>query len=184
MATALDPSEQRFGSFFRREIVPHIASLEAERQQRRSRLIRTAGGFAIAVPTIAWTLWPLSPAWALAAGAVLTAIGIMLARRQQQRFRERLRKLVMPAVCNAIGDIEHTSGHAPGVPFDELESLGLLPRHHQRRIDDVFSGRHRDTGFVMAEAHLLRRGSKNRRRTVLRGHVLAIDVPREIPQKF
>ena len=48
----------------------------------------------------------------------------------------------------------------------------------------MFTGRHRDTAFVMAEARLRqqRRSGRHRRsRTVFRGLILSIAVPREIP---
>jgi hypothetical protein len=53
-------------------------------------------------------------------------------------------------------------------------------------VDDVFEGRHRDTEFVMAEAGLRYRsgGSKSRTRTVFRGVILAIEVPRTVPARI
>jgi hypothetical protein len=92
----------------------------------------------------------------------------------------------MPAVCRAVGDLSHSVGHAPGIPFDHLKALGLLPRHNRQQIDDVFEGRHRDTGFVMAEARLRQRsgGRRSQTRTVFRGLILAIEAPREIPARI
>jgi Protein of unknown function (DUF3137) len=117
---------------------------------------------------------------------IALVIGMHLLGSQQQRFRHRVRDLVMPAICRAIGDLRHSAGSAPGIPFDDLESLGLLPRHNRRQVDDVFEGRHRDTEFAMAEARLRYRsgGRKSRTRTVFRGLIFAIEVPRDVPARI
>jgi hypothetical protein len=174
--------ERRLAEFFQREIAPRIGSFEAERVEARARFITTAIAFAAAIPILLYVLWPLDPGWAVLATAVPLAIGVTVLSSQQRKFRHRVRDLVMPAICAAIGDLQHGAGDASAVPFDDLESLGLLPNHNRRTIDDIFEGRHRGTGFVMAEARLRRRSGGRRRstRTVFRGLILAIEVPREV----
>ena len=193
MATALyssrpgprrrDPQLQRL---FRRQIAPHVAALEAERIQGRVRFIITAVAFACGIPIALAVLWPLNPGWAVVAAVITFALGGHALGSQQRRFRQRVRDLVMPAICEAIGDVRHSAGSAPGMPFDELERLGLLPQHNRRKVDDVFGGRHRDTNFVMAEARLRHRsgGRRSRTRTVFRGLILAIEVPRDVPARI
>jgi Protein of unknown function (DUF3137) len=191
MATALRSSrggphaaERRLAQIFRREVAPQIAALDAERARRRGRFLATAIGAALALPGLVGALWPFGHVWALAVGVLGGAIALNLLVQQQRSFRHHLRALVMPTLCRAIGDVEHHAGEAPGVPFDELERLGLLPGHDEWRIDDAFSGRHRGTGFVMAETRLRLhpRSSRHRRsRTVFRGLVFALEVPRAIP---
>jgi Protein of unknown function (DUF3137) len=194
MATALrspraasGTPEKRLARLFRREIAPHIASLDAERARRRGQFLATLVGCALGVPALTALLWPLDSGWAVAVGVIGVAIGANVLCQQQRAFRHHLRKLVMPAICQAIGDVQHHTGEAPGVPFDALERLGLLPGHNWRRIDDAFSGRHRGTGFVMAEVLLRQRSRGSRRsrsRKVFRGLVFAIEVPREIPARI
>ena len=191
MATALRSSragartpERRLGQIYRREIAPQIATLDAERARRRGKFIATATGSALGLPVLVAALWPLGPEWALLVGVVGLAIAVNVLAQQQRSFRHYLRALVMPAICRAIGGLQHRAGKAPEIPFDELERLGLLPQHNARQIDDVFTGRHRDTAFVMAEARLRqrRRTGRNRStRTTFRGLILAIEVPPEIP---
>jgi hypothetical protein len=120
------------------------------------------------------------------ATVIAVAFGVHVLGREQRRFRRRVRDLVMPAICRAVGDLRHCAGSAPGIPFDELESLGLLPHHHRRTIDDVFAGRHRNTGFVMVEAMLRQRSGarRSRTRTVFRGLIFAIEVPRDVPARI
>ena len=176
--------ERRLAQIFRREVAPHVAALDAERARRRDQFLATAIGFALTLPALVGALWPLGRDWALLVGVVGVAIAANVLAQQQRSFRHHLRALVMPAICRAIGGLQHRTGEAPAIPFDDLERLGLLPPHDARRIDDVFAGRHRDTAFVMAEARLRRRrsgGRHSRTRTTFRGLILAIEVPREIP---
>ncbi len=193
MAAALSPSRAGPGRrdpqlvrLFRREIAPHLPALDAERAQGRAHFITTAVGFGVGIPILLCVLWQLNPGWAVLGTVAALVIGLHLLGRQQRRFRNRVRDLVMPAICQVIGDLRHSAGSAPGIPFDDLESLGLLPRHNRRRVDDVFEGRHRATGFVMAEAriHYRSRGSKSRTRTVFRGLICAIEVPRNVPARI
>ena len=190
MASALSSSragartpERRLGQIYRREVAPQIAALDAERARRRGKFFATAIGCALGLPVLVAALWPFGPEWALLVGVIGLAIAINVLAQQQRSFSHHLRALVMPAICRAIGGLQHRAGKAPEIPFDELERLGLLPQHDARQIDDVFTGRHRETAFVMAEARLRqrRRGGRNsRRRTAFRGLILAIEVPRAI----
>jgi hypothetical protein len=177
-------AERRLGPIFRHEVAPQIAALDAERARRRGKFLATAGGAGVALPALVGALWPAGFEWALAVGVLGGAIALNLLGQQQRSFRHHLRALVMPAICRAIGDLEHRVGKAPGIPFDELERQGLLPAHDVRRVDDVFTGRHRAIAFVMAETRLRlhpRTSNHRRSRTVFRGLVLAIEVPRAIP---
>lgn len=184
--TPVRARDRQLERLFRREIAPHVPSLQAERIQGRARFITTAIAFACGIPMVLYALWPLGPAIAGFAGIVTLALGLHLLGGEQRRFRDRVRALVMPAICQAIGDLRHSTGSAPDIPFDALESLGLLPRHNRCRVDDVFDGRHRDTDFIMAEVRLRYRssGRRSRTRTVFRGLILAIGVPREIPARI
>ena len=157
MASALRSSrgssapDWQLDRIFRREVAPHIKTLEAERMQGRTRFITTAVGIVCVLMVLIGALWPLDHAWAVVALVVVFAIGINLLGSQQRRFRHRLRDLIMPAICETVGDLRHSAGDAPAIPFHDLERLGLLPNHDRRIIDDVCEGRHRDTAFVMAE---------------------------------
>jgi hypothetical protein len=187
MATVLRPPpagsrDPRLKRLFQREIAPQVPALETERAQGRTWFIITALAFALAIPILVALLWPVDPGWATLAAVLMLVFGLHMLGAEQRRFRHRLPDLVMPALCQAAGDLRHSAGSAPGIPFDELESLGLLPRHNRRTIDDVFEGRHRETEFIMTEARLRQRGSgrRSRTRTVFRGLIFAIAVPRDV----
>jgi hypothetical protein len=116
--------ERRLAEFFQREIAPRIGSFEAERVEARARFITTAIAFAAAIPTLLYVIWPLDPGWAVLATAVPLAIGVTVLGSQQRKFRHRIRDLIMPAICAAIGDLQHSAGDESAVPFEDLESLG------------------------------------------------------------
>jgi hypothetical protein len=125
MATALDTSragsrDRQFARLFRREIAPHLPALEAERAQGRSRFITTATAFVAGALILLGVLWPLDRIWAVLGTVVALAIGLHVLGSQQRRFRHRVRDLVMPAICRAAGDLRHSAGSAPGIPFDDL----------------------------------------------------------------
>jgi Protein of unknown function (DUF3137) len=193
MATALRPSppgssapEARLPQLFRREIAPHLEALEAERVKARARFVATAIVFAVGIAALVALTSPLESGWGMLATVIALAVGVNALGSRQRKFRHRVRDLTMPAICAAVGDLQHSTGDAPAIPFDDLERLGLLPRHNRLMIDDVFEGRHRDTRFVMAEARLRQRstGRRSRTRTVFRGLILAIEVPRKVPARI
>jgi hypothetical protein len=181
-STGSSAPDWRLDRVFRREVAPHLKMLEAERVQGRSRFITTAVGIVCVLMVLVGALWPLDHAWAAIAVVVVLALGVNRLASQQLRFRHRVRDLVMPAICETVGDLQHSTGDAPAIPFHELERLGLLPDHDRRIVDDVFEGRHRDTAFVMAEARLRYRshGRRRRTRTVFQGLIFAIEAPGEI----
>ncbi|MGH6912460.1 MAG: DUF3137 domain-containing protein, partial [Geminicoccales bacterium] len=179
------PSRQ-FADLFRREIAPHVERLEAERRRQRHSclaVILATGGVALGTLVV---LWPVNRATGFVLALALGALGYALQGYLRNQFSSELRKLVMPAICQAIGDLTHRVGGQTGIDLEELAGLGLLPGHDRRAIDDVFTGRHRDTGFTMLEARLRRRGYGRRRRarTVFRGLILQIETPKPIPARI
>jgi hypothetical protein len=174
----------RLSDLFERSVAPSLGDLERRRLGLRGRylliLVGILGGIALAL----LSLQDLHHA--LLAAVVAFAIGYVLLQITQRSYTNEVRRTVMPAVCAAIGDLAHTTGSAPDLNFDFLKEIGLVPGHNRRRIDDVFRGRHRQTGFTMAEVRLRRERHSGKRssHTVLRGLVFAIDVPRPTPGRI
>ncbi|MGH6944724.1 MAG: DUF3137 domain-containing protein [Geminicoccaceae bacterium] len=178
----ISKAQERFSSLIRRRVAPRLAELEAFRERQRQRflaiLLADAAGIVVVLPL----LWRLDLGYAVLAAFGLGALGLFLLQHTQRVFVRRVRETVMPAVCEAIGDLRSMTGMAPGLDFEGLESFGLLPRHNRKAVDDVFVGRHRDTDFTMAEVRLSYRSAGRRRstRTKFRGLILAIATPREV----
>jgi hypothetical protein len=184
-ADSRSPS-RRFADLFRREVAPHVERLEAERQRQRHSclaVILATGGVAVGALVV---IWPVNPTIGLVVALALGALGFVLQGYLRNQFSSELRKLVMPAICHAIGELTHKVGDHTGVDLEGVARLGLLPSHNRHAIDDVFTGRHRETGFTMIEARLRRRGSGRRRRTrtVFRGLILQIETPKPIPARI
>lgn len=178
--------QKRLSLLFQRQVAPELEGLEALRQQQRQRFLLAAVATIAAVVGVPYILWPLSVAWAGGAAIVLAIIGAVLLQHMMVVYQNAVRRVVMPAVCEAIGDITHATGSTPDLNFKTLKKIGLLPNHNRRTIDDVFKGQHRGTSFTMAEVKLRQRGSghKGGSRTVFRGLVLAIRTPNKVPARI
>lgn len=177
--------ERRFARLFHREIKPQLGRLESLRQRQRQRLLWEALITATAALGTAFLLLQVEPGYAVLGGAVAAVLGALLMQKTQRRYLDEVRSSVMPAVCEAIGGVTHAVGPAPGLDLDRLATIGLLPPHDRREVDDVFEGVHRNTVFAMAEVRLrCRRGRKRGTRTVFRGLVFVIETPKEIPTRI
>jgi hypothetical protein len=167
-------------ALFERSVAPRLGDLEQRRRRLRGRylliLAGMLGGIVLAL------LWRQDLPYGLFVGVAVLLVGSALLQHTQRSYANEVRRTVMPAVCAAIGDIAHGTGSAPDLDLDFLREIGLVPGHNRRRVDDVFHGRHRQTGFTMAEVRLRRerRSGKRSSQTVFRGLIFAIDVPRPI----
>ena len=185
MAAALkrtaEQAEHRLAKLFRREVTPNLAELERHRRQHRLSYLALLAGMLGGIFLVFLLAQNLHHA--LTGNVVVLALGLLLMQGIERSYRNRVRRTVMPAICGAVGDLNHGTGAAPDLSLDRLAQIGLVPDHNRARIDDVFCGRHRETGFTMAEV-CLRRQRPGRRRgssTVFRGLIFAIEVPRAVP---
>jgi len=171
-------AESRLSARFQHEVVPGLAALEGAR--RRYRLGYGAALAAMLVGIFLIFLWVGDLHNALFAGGVVVAIGFVLMQLAQRGYGVQARRAVMPAICEAIGDIRHDAGVADDLDLDGLARIGLVPSHNRQQLDDVFCGHHRATGFTMAEVRLrrVRRYRRRGSRTVFRGLIMAIAMPR------
>lgn len=182
--TRVGQAERRLSELFRREVGPDLAELERRRRQHRLGYVVALAGMLGGI--FAAVLLVQSLQHALVAGAIVLVLGLLLMQYVQRSYTDQVRRTVMPAICGAIGDLTHGVGAAPDLNLDRLAAIGLVPEHNRERIDDVFCGRHRETGFTMAEVRLRRERRSRRRssRTVFRGLIFAIDVPRAVPARI
>jgi hypothetical protein len=66
----------------------------------------------------------------------------------------------MPAICQAIGRLRYTVGHAPDLCFERMVRAGLVPRFEQRLVSDVVYGDHRGYQLTLAMVYLWPRQSE------------------------
>ena len=178
------PPNRSFSEFFAAEIAPQIEHLEAQRRDRLRATYARLGGtaFTIAIAAIiAWQTWhPVAGIALLSAGILLGFIwGVQPARRH----RDAVRELFIPPLCRYLGDVEYH--RKPGERFDltRIERSGITGKFNRAKLEDLFTGRYRDTDFRMVEARLKqKRSSANgnghaRQRIVFSGLLCDVGVP-------
>jgi hypothetical protein len=183
--TGARQAERRLSDLFAREVEPKLTDLERRRRQHRLGYLLALAGMLAGIFLVFLLVHNLQHA--LFAGAIVLAVGVVLMQWLQRRYTNQVRRVAMPAICGAIGDLTHAvGGAAPHLDLRHLAQIGLVPGHNRERIDDVFCGRHRETGFTMAEVRLrrVRHGGRRRSHTVFRGLVFAIEVPRPVPARI
>jgi len=112
-------AESRLSARFRDQVVPGLAALEGARQ--RYRLGYGAALAAMLVGIFLIFLWVGDLENALFVGGVVAALGFVLMQLAQRGYSVQVRRAVMPAICEAIGD--PSSGPRPSVPA----SIGVDP---------------------------------------------------------
>jgi hypothetical protein len=170
-----------FQPIYESQIAPKLEDLERNRGKRRSEAYRRAiisAALTVALSAVAYLLGePL--AWrtflVVAVFAVSGLVGFIWSAKPASRHREEVRGVVVPPLSAFLGGLEyHRKPKDSGV--ERFEAAGVVGSHSRRSTEDLFIGRHRDTGFQMVEARLRRRSGK-RTREIFRGLLLDIEVP-------
>lgn len=171
----------RLDEFFGGEIGPHLAQLEAERRKALRRC-----GVALLALLVVLALLSLGDAVDLALlGAVAIALAAGACWLFLREYRNAVRRHVAPAVCRAIGDLQHAVGGR--VPLWALRDARLIAPWSKEEVDDVFEGIWRDTLFMMAEVKLTTvkgSGKNSRTSTVFKGLLFFIETPRPIASRI
>lgn len=153
-------------------------ALEVERRRRLRQC-----GWVVAAATAALLLLSLLDAFD-AALLSLPVVGLAAGAcwLLNREYRLDARRRLMPAVCRAIGDVEHRVG-AQRLPLDQLRAARMLAGWSKEQIDDVFEGIWRNTLFLLVEASLKMvkgSGKNSSSRTVFKGLVFFIETPKPV----
>jgi hypothetical protein len=127
-------------------------------------------------------------------GAMAGMASLLALRHGAGTFHDQVRSALTPLVCEAIGGISHSVGAAQPV-LQLLERVPLVRPFAHTTIDDVFTGSHDGTCFVMAEARLFNRttsstssGTKRTttttEKTVFKGLVFLIETRHPVPARI
>jgi hypothetical protein len=163
------------------QIAPKMEELERKRGQRRREAYRRAmisAALVLALSAVTYLLGePL--AWRTILVVIVFVVsgvaGFIWSAMPASRHREEVRQVVLPPLSAFLGGLEyHHKPKDSGV--DRFVAAGVVGSHSRRSTEDLFIGRHRDTGFRMVEARLRRRSNK-RAREIFRGLLLDIEVP-------
>lgn len=157
-------------------------ALEAERRRRRRHCAYAIAGAAVVLLLLALG----DPVNAMLLSLPVVGLAAFACWLLNREYRLDARRKLMPAVCRAIGDIEHRVG-AQRLPLDQLRAAQMLATWSKEEIDDVFEGIWRNTLFLLVEASLrmVRGSGKNSSsRTVFRGLVFFIETPKPIAPRI
>ena len=175
-----------FHRIYAREIAPHARDMEAKRQSRVAAFYRRIG---VSVPMLAVAAGALytigflqeQPVWS----AVILILGALGAgywiSRPATKHREELKDLVIAPICHLLGDMRYSREAKGGFDPQRFREAGVVGSYNRSKLEDLFTGRHRDTGFRMVEARLRRKsggGKRSSSRTVFKGVLFDIEVPK------
>ncbi len=107
------------------------------------------------------------------------AAGVWISR-PAIRHRAELKDLVIAPLCRFLGDLDYSRKAKGGFDTGRFEAAGVVGHHTRSKLEDLFAGHHRDTGFRVVEAKLKRRRRGRRSSgstTVFKGLLFDIEVP-------
>ena len=154
------PIEQGFAPIFAEKIAPHLDALEGRRQAlqgKGQRYFKIALGLG-AVAALAVVLLTGGSAGGIFGGIAVFIVfligGAVAKGGQSGKYTGALSDLVMPPVCDFLGDTAHEK--RPGAVFDtqHLATLGLVDLNDHASFEDRIHGTYRGLSFELAEAHL------------------------------
>jgi len=167
---------------FRAQIEPHLSKISALRRRAWistviAILVVGLGVFVGARIFGAWLGLPGTDWAALALAVVIGGpIGYVFG---DWIYARRLRKKLLPLLCDAIGGVNYRGGKRRGFKFSTFNRLGLIDRRLKlRHLEDRFTGTYRNTNFDMMEA--VYRASNRRddpTRRFFRGLLIRLSVP-------
>ncbi len=115
----------------------------------------------IMIAVVYFLIRGLDSLWAFVFILPIIAVGSASLQHSLMLYRLYVHAQVMPALCEAFGRLRYTVGVAPDLCFERLVDVGLLARHHHRRVDDVFFGEYRGHQLTLALVNLWSSASAN-----------------------
>ncbi|MFW2541064.1 DUF3137 domain-containing protein [Primorskyibacter sp. 2E107] len=154
------PIEQGFAPVFQQRIAPHLGTLEGQRQQLQAKgktqfRIALGLGVVLAIAVIAYTGASAGGLFGGFAVLVVFLIGGAVAKGGQSgKYTGALSDLIMPPVCEFLGETQYEK--RPGAVFETeaLSTLGLVDLHDNATFEDRIAGQYRGLSFELVEARL------------------------------
>lgn len=194
--TERTPLEAGFASVFDTRLAPELDQLDARRREllRRARL---HAGLALGAGLLLGLLILVSGDGTSGWGELFAGLGVPLAfgavaafllwKRQENRWEGAVADVVMPAVCEFVGELTYDREARKGFPLERIRRLGVIPSFNSSTLSDSVEGRYRDTPFSIVEANLKSRSSggdgedgSSSTRTVFKGLLFEIGVPQSV----
>jgi hypothetical protein len=170
--------ESGFKRVFDKEIASRLAGLDVERARlKRQRTIMLIVAAVLIVVVVGGAIWSGNE-WIIAIALVGGIFGaILLVGSPTEKFRAKVREIVMPAVTKFLGII-YNRAVPTGFDLAAYRGRNLVGAYDRSRsrMQDHVAGTHDERRYEMIEAHLQRRSGKSTV-TVFQGLLLAIDWP-------
>ena len=174
-----DPLEgAAFDAVFEQKIKPGLVRCEAERRGAVKTFVLALCAAAM-LAFLELALWPKTfPAGRLQAyvivfsAAAVAALGYVPVRKVAREAKLG----VIQSLCEPLG-VRYAPSCAAAPAFDTFLGLKLLPRPDGKAFEDLFSGRRGVVDFDLCDATLTQGSGKNRR-TVFRGQLIRLTLPR------
>lgn len=182
--------EKGFAPVFRERIAPELDRLESFRLEllgkaRRNALIAFAIGAVLAVVvflTVDGNAGTVFGVILLIVGGIAAAVARSM---QAGRWTGSVADVVMPPVCEFLGDTSYDRQAGDGFPTGRMRDIGVLASHDKARLTDRLAGTYRDVPYELVEAHLTRRSqdsdNKTTNQTVFNGMLFRIGLPAPAP---
>ena len=171
-----------------RRLAKHLRTIVAQRRRMAMRQFAAlVGGIAlancalVAVLTAAGVHWVVVVATAIVG---LVSTGALIGR-MLMIHRDGLRQALMEPISSAVPSREEQLGDAGVVRASQFAALGLVPEHDDSTIEVLIETDGRDDRFFLAQVRLMRTpdaGTKEGRRIVFRGLLIAMDLPGDDPE--
>lgn len=159
-----------FTSFYETEIVQWMAD-KIDRHRKAKTMAAIIGGVGlVGLVVLIWlndaadiNVEEFSIELAIAL-LLLYVVGVSyLALYRLRKLHGEVKGFLLDKVCGFMG-LSYKATPV-GFPFDNFNDIGLLPGHHQRKLEDNISGRHDGIDFSLCEAVLKRRQRSSRGNT-------------------
>jgi len=173
-----------FDRLYDQQIGPHVAGLEETRLACRKSFfwrLLTVAVLLLLIFVGFRTLTSFSFEITLLAAFLVVVGAFFWLRNAFRKFDEAARELIMPSVCGLIGEVDYERRPSGYQTLHLFEYVGAVPGFSRSSLEDLFTGRHRDTDYAMVEAKLRTRGRRSR--TVFKGLLLTVSVPQAFKAK-
>jgi len=173
-----------FDRLYDRQIAPQVAGLEETRLACRKSFfwrLLTVGAVLLLVFAASRIFTGISLEITLLLVALVAVGGFFWLRGPFRKFDSAARDLIMPAVCDLFGEVDYERRPAGYPTLQLFEYVGAVPGFSRSSLEDLFTGRHRNTHYAMVEAKLRTRGKRSR--TVFKGLLFTVSVPQKFSAK-
>lgn len=184
------PLEHGFAAVFHDRIRPGLLQMEEERKARLRRARLHAALALVFGPGLGLAIFlGMGEGFGTFLAVAVAILGLIAAfvlwNIQSSAWKGKVEDLVMPVVCDHVGDLEYSSDGPAGFPVAQMRALRMLPNYDTVALSHDMRGTHHGTDFELVHARLATEtrdsNGDSKTRTVFSGLLFRIEVPVEAP---